>query len=55
MVEASTNALPNLLITNKTELIMDMEVRDILGNRGHRVNRFAINYRKNTLVLNLVH
>lgn len=44
-VPASENALLDLLISNDTELITDVEVKDTLGNIDYRVITFAVNYR----------
>lgn len=48
LVEAPTrnNALLYLLITNKTDLITDVEVRYILVESDHNIIVFKINHRK---------
>ena len=46
MVDAPTrnNALLDLLITNNTDLITDVEIRGNLGNSNHRSIGFSINH-----------
>lgn len=40
------NALQDLLITNNSDLVADVEIQDNLGTSNHRINTFRINHYK---------